>query len=223
MKDLISGKKTSYFSRARAAYFIAGALLVGGLVVATHSAAANPPDDDDLDLDQAAPVLGTPIYGGSGCPIGTARAVAAGNTVSILFDEYIAETRRGRQMARSSCNFAVPVRIPPNTRYSIVQADYRGYARIPRGGSGRFDAEYFFAGEWGPTLTRRLPDGWDDPFLFRDEVRRRIWSRCGGETIVRSNTSIVAEKRFSDSEPEAYMAVDSADVEIKFILTWERC
>lgn len=219
MKDLFSGKKSSYFSKVRAVYFIAGALLVGGLVVATHSAAANPV----LEVD--GPIVGNPEYDGSGCPPGTATVALSPDRdeLSILFREYIAETEEGRQMARKTCNFAVPIRIPSGLRVAVYQVDYRGYRDIPWGGRGEFTRSYFFAGQTGNRTTDTFSDS-SGSFLFRDSVSRLVWSECGNTgTIARSNTSIVARKRSSYSTPEAYMAVDTADAEIRFYLVWESC
>ena len=219
MNQLYSNKKRSHLSSARAISMFAGALLLGGLMVTTSSAAANPV------LEQAGPIVGNPEYDGSGCPPGTASVALSPDRdeLSILFRDYIAETEEGRRMARKTCNFAVPIRVPFGLRVAVYQVDYRGYRDIPSGGRGEFSRSYFFAGQVGDRTTDTFSAS-SGGFLFRDSVRRLVWSECGGTgTIARSNTSIVARKRSADSQPEAYMAVDTADAEIRFYLVWEEC
>jgi hypothetical protein len=173
--------------------------------------------------------LGEPGYGGSGCPDGTVSAILSpdAKTLSILFDEYYAETERGKTRARAACNVAVPVHVPQGLSISLVEVDYRGYAEIPSGGRGEFRVEYFFAGQRGPSRTARFRSNYMDDFLIEDNllIGATVWSPCGADVILRSNSSLIAQKRSRNSEPEAFMVVDSADFEagIQYQLQWRRC
>ena len=89
--------------------------------------------------------LGTPEYGGTGCPAGSASAVLSPNedTVSILFDNYVAEAggQTGRRFDRKSCAIGIPVQVPQGYSVAVFAVDYRGANIVPSGGMNRFNAE----------------------------------------------------------------------------------
>jgi hypothetical protein len=198
-----------------------------GLVASTVFVGA-PVLADDEDEDDALE-LGLPEYGGTGCPEDTVSAVLSDDarSLSVLFDSYVAETEEGVKRSRASCSLAIPLHIPHGLSVSMYQVDYRGFADIPHGGKGQFNAEYFFAGSRGPSTVRTFPSGFSDDFLFRNHVgvEAVVWSRCGSDTIARVNTSITAQKNRAGSPEEAFVAVDSTDVtgEMVFHLRWRTC
>lgn len=164
-------------------------------------------------------------YGGSGCPQGTASVILAGNAVAILFDEYVVATSYGDSMDRKSCNYAIALRVLPGYTVSLTAIDYRGFADIPWGGSGRLYAEYFWAGQSGPVHTRAFPGGYLGDWIEIDFVSAGVWSACGGEVIARNNTSIFVRKSSPTSAQDAELAVDSLDMEagIIYFFDWDAC
>lgn len=173
--------------------------------------------------------LGEPVYGGNGCPSGTASATLSPDQkeLSILFDQYSVEVGgfTGKNNDRKSCNLAIPVYVPAGYSISIYQVDYRGYALIPSGGQGQFNVEYFFAGAQGP-YTRQVYNGpTDRNFLVQHNLAAEalIWTRCGESVNLRINSNVrVKSNRYND---EAYMSVDSADVASRLVyhVQWRRC
>jgi len=172
--------------------------------------------------------LGEPDYGGSGCPDGTVSTILSDDaqSLSVLFDEYIAETDGKRRRARSSCNIAVPVHVPQGWSVSLIGIDYRGYAEIPNKGKGVFSVEYFFAGHKGPKYSKTFKGGYEDDFMIDNDllVGALVWSKCGTDVILRANTSLRTQKR-KTTDWEAYMALDSADFDagILYKLQWRSC
>ena len=79
--------------------------------------------------------LGSPAYGGSGCPRGSAAVALSpdAKSLSILFDNFIVEAGgdSGRRTARKTCNVAIPVHVPQGYSVSILKIDYRGFNSIP--------------------------------------------------------------------------------------------
>jgi hypothetical protein len=165
------------------------------------------------------------IYGGSGCPDGTASVVVIGNTLSMLFDEYIAQTYPGYQTSRVSCNYAVSLRVPAGYTLALIKADYRGFADIPWGGFGSFRAEYFWAGAKGPVYTRHFGPGSFGDWTESDFIGGAIWSPCGADVIARGNTSALARKSSPWSSYEAEVSVDSLDLQagIIYYFAWDYC
>lgn len=164
-------------------------------------------------------------YGGTGCPEGTASVIMIGNTLTILFDDYVASTHQGHQTARKTCNYAVALKINPGYTVALVQIDYRGFANIPFGGFGKLRAEYFWAGHHGPVYQRVFPSGYMNEWKETDFVGGAVWSSCGGEVIARGNTSVLARKSSPYSAYEAELAVDSLDLQAGVIyhFEWELC
>jgi hypothetical protein len=176
---------------------------------------------------QAGIYLGHPGYGGNGCPAGSATTTLSpdGKSLSILFDEFFVEAGGRKRIARKSCNIAIPVHVPQGMSVSIVDVDYRGYVSIPRGGQGKFRAEYFFAGNRGPTFQKRFRGGFDDDYTLSSPLALSalVWSRCGADVNLRVNTSMMV--RSNRQKDDALATVDSADFNAGLVyhLKWKRC
>ncbi|MGE0764773.1 MAG: DUF4360 domain-containing protein [Bdellovibrionales bacterium] len=173
--------------------------------------------------------LGEPSYGGSGCPAGTA-SVSMGfdqKSISVLFDQYLAMAGAGTglQLDRKSCNLAIPVHVPQGYSISVFEVDYRGYAAVPRGASGLFQVEYFFAGQRGPRAQRSFMGPYDRDFNINHGLAAEalVWSNCGEDVILRVNSSIMA--RSNRQMDDVLMSIDSADVQSRLVyhVQWRRC
>ncbi len=173
--------------------------------------------------------LGTPSYGGSGCPAGTVATILSPeeDTLSLLFDSYIAEAGgdTGKRIDRKACALAIPVRVPQGYSVAVFKVDYRGANIIPRGGYGRFSAEYFWAGVRGPTIQRTFTGPYNNDFTLTDELvtRNVVWAPCGQSVTLRVNSSVVVQS--NSYRQQAISSLDSADVSSAVIyhLQWRRC
>ncbi len=137
--------------------------------------------------------VGKPVYGGTGCPQGTADLAMNpdGSDLSILFSRYFAAAggETGRLFDRKACGLAIPIHIPAGLSVSLVRVDYLGFAGVPSGGQAKFGVEYFFAGSHGERIERVFDES-SGEFLLTDEIATGIWSECGADTILRVNTSM---------------------------------
>jgi hypothetical protein len=171
--------------------------------------------------------LGEPVYGGSGCPAGSASVTLTDDrkALSVLFDQYMVQAGDGVSLDRKSCNLAIPVHVPQGYSISIYEVDYRGFASVPRGGMAQFNVEYFFAGSSGPRTRQYFQGPRDRDFLIshRLGVEAVVWSRCGEDVILRVNSNILA--RTNRSQDPAFVSVDSADVNSALVyhVAWKRC
>ena len=172
--------------------------------------------------------LGLPAYGGNGCPQGTADAVLSPDAkkLSIIFDSFMAEAGSmvGKRIDRKACNLAIPVHVPQGLSVSLVKVDYRGYVSVPRRAQARFTANYFFAGQRGPRLSKVFRNV-DDDYLINDSLvlTGEVWSPCGADTILRINSSMLA--RTNRHGDDVLATVDSADLDagLEFHLQWRTC
>ena len=194
---------------------------MGGLVLAGATAFA--------DGAPGGISMGQPILGGSGCPAGTASAVLSpdGNSLSILFDQYQANAGGpgGQRFDRKNCSIAIPVHVPQGFAVSILAIDYRGFNALPAGAESTFDVEYFFAGSQGPGFSKSYYGPLNDDYLFHNDVVATsvVWSACGADVNLRTETSIYVA---TDPQLDQAMAtVDSADVSasVVYALQWKQC
>lgn len=173
--------------------------------------------------------LGTPSYGGPGCPQGTASVNLSPDQsqISILFDQYTlaAGGFTGKTMDRKSCNVAIPVHIPQGYSISIFQVDYRGFNALPAGGSSQFRVEYFLAGMKGPTYTRNFSSMNNGDFTISNTIAAEalIWSACGKDVILRTNSAMAV--RTNSMNQDAQAGVDSIDIDsgLVYHIQWRAC
>lgn len=134
--------------------------------------------------------LGRVASGGNGCP-GTAQAVLSrdGTSMKLIVGGYEAKADGRRSFDRKSCNFTIPVDVPPGKRFAVVSATYNVENDLPAGAQSVLRAEYFFPGTTGGVFER----------TFSGPLRRssslpasvaRLWSPCGADTILRINSSL---------------------------------
>jgi hypothetical protein len=170
--------------------------------------------------------LGVPTYGGTGCPSGTAAVALSGQTLSILYDQFVAEAGgpTGRTFDRKSCNLAIPVNVPNGLSVSIVSVDYRGYNGLPSGANSVFRVEYFFAGGTGPVFNQTFTGPRQQDFTVRNNIvaAANVWSACGQDVILRTNASI---RVTTTGGQQALATVDTTDVNaaIIFHLQYRAC
>jgi hypothetical protein len=102
------------------------------------------PDPGSIHIESIA-------YGGSGCPQGSATSVISEDktNMTMIFQEYIANIGPGVPPTenRKNCQLNVHIRYPASFQYSILSADYRGYALIEKDTLGTLKSSYYFSGD----------------------------------------------------------------------------
>ena len=162
-------------------------------------------------------------YAGNGCPAGSASVVISPDkqSVSVLFDEYIAEAGGPGQRTfdRKKCDVAFGLKIPSGLSVSLIDADYRGFTDLTRGAQATFTRDYFFAGSQGPSLNSRWNGSRSNDFLIKDRlgVLANVWSPCGADVILRSKTAATVRTQRGN---DALMMVDSIDLRAKTVFRY---
>ena len=172
--------------------------------------------------------LGTPGYGGTGCPDGTVSVTLSpdAKSLSLLFDKYQVSVggTTGKSFDRKSCNIAIPVHVPQGLSISILKIDYRGFNRLPQSATSQFNVEYFFAGTRGPAFQRVFRGVLEEDYLINNELRAEaiVWSGCGADVNLRTNSSMRVS---TVSNREAMSSIDSQDVNASIVyqLQWRKC
>ena len=172
--------------------------------------------------------LGTPGYGGTGCPAGTVSATLSpdAKSLSLLFDQYQVTVGgdTGKNFDRKSCNIAIPVHVPQGLSVSVLKIDYRGFNQLPQSASSQFNVEYFFAGTRGPTFQKKFRGPIAEDYLINNSltVEAIVWSGCGADVNLRTNSSMRVQ---TVANREAMASIDSQDVNAGIIyqLQWRKC
>jgi hypothetical protein len=70
-------------------------------------------------------------------------------TMTLIFDAYIASFGPDVKQTenRKNCQLNVDIQYPGGFQYSILSADYRGYASIQKGINGTLKSTYYFSGQ----------------------------------------------------------------------------
>lgn len=178
--------------------------------------------------------VGVPIIGGSGCPSNSASIALLQDpltndvSVTVLFDNYRAETSRTIARDRKSCNVVVPLLVPSGFSTTLMALDWRGNADIGPNAAGQMTASYFWAGSQGPSLSKSFGPNTHGNFLWNNDVGSAsvVRTPCGRQILLRANTNIEVAK-VPRSLPEASIVVDSLDISAKnsliFQLNWQPC
>tara|TARA_B110001454_G_C12723186_1_gene435823 strand:+ start:9703 stop:10311 length:609 start_codon:yes stop_codon:yes gene_type:complete len=174
--------------------------------------------------------LGTPQYGGNGCPAGTASVTLSPSedAISILFDAFSASagSSSGKRVDRKSCNLSIPVTIPQGYSVSVIQTDYRGFNYVPGSGAyTRLNTEYFWAGIRGPMFSKLFTGPQNKDFTTSNGIiaESLVWTPCGASINMRVNSSIMAQSNYRMDQTD--IMVDSADITAGLVyhLQWRRC
>lgn len=174
--------------------------------------------------------LGSPQYGGSGCPAGTASVTLSPNedALSILFDAFSASagSSTGKRVDRKSCNLSIPVTIPQGYSVAVIQTDYRGFNFVPGSGAyTRLNTEYFWAGIRGPIFSKIFIGPQNRDFTTSNGIiaESLIWTPCGASVNLRVNSSVMAQSNYRMEQTD--IMIDSADITsgLVYHLQWRRC
>ena len=71
------------------------------------------------------------------------------SVVTLIFDAYIASIGPGISITenRKNCQLNVELLYPGGFQYSVLSADYRGYAAVQKGITGTLKSTYYFSGQ----------------------------------------------------------------------------
>ncbi|MBY0554946.1 DUF4360 domain-containing protein [bacterium] len=162
--------------------------------------------------------LGVPAYGGTGCPAGTASVSLTDDQsiLSVLFDAFVAQAPlNGASFDRKSCNLRIPVSVGPGYQVALIAFDYRGFAAIPNGGRGSFEARYAYVGQARPAIFRKnFAAGRADNYSLKNELISTSidWTPCstGRDLMMTVDANILAVT--NSAQQATNVSIDSVDV-----------
>lgn len=169
------------------------------------------------------------IVNGSGCPIGTATAIATnsrpGGVVDyfqVTYDDFMVE-KPGK--ARKFCNITLNIKYPSGWSFTVLDVQSDGYAEIQKGVKGQFKMTYEYRGNGRGRTTKRNQRGyWEGDYKFSDEFAHPVYSECGKVYPLNLKTSIKLTGKARNGEP-SILTVDqqSGLLTQLFGIRWRRC
>jgi hypothetical protein len=175
--------------------------------------------------------LGSPAYGGTGCPAGTASVSLTEDqqTLSILFDSFVvqAPTMQNAMFDRKSCNLRIPVRVGSGYQVALIAFDYNGFAAIPSGGRGNFEARYAYVGQARPAIFRKSFGAQIGNYSLKNELISTTvdWTPCstGKDLMMVVDANILAQT--NNRRDATQLSIDSVDVSTGLLYKYQirRC
>jgi hypothetical protein len=183
---------------------------------------------------------------GNGCRPGTYAATLSPDATSLtlLFDDFQAKAGEGgAPIDRKTCNIDIDLDLPEGWSFTLLNAEYRGFADLTAGAQAIHTVGYRFVparGRGAPPPGAAAGRGRDfrmhtfrGPFSDNYTVETSLpidsgahWKTCGGIEPLRIQTSLSTSVPGDDLQKGvALMTLDSVDgrLEQKFRVGWKRC
>ncbi|ORY06369.1 hypothetical protein BCR34DRAFT_590611 [Clohesyomyces aquaticus] len=169
-------------------------------------------------------------YGGTGCPKNSmSYQISQDRTlVTLIFDSYIASIGPGIAVteSRKNCQLNVDITYPGGFQYSVLSADYRGYAAIQKGVTGTLKSTYYFSGQTDQTSTQYDFIGpLTGDYLKHDQADSTsiVWSPCGAEGMLNINSQVRMSS--TNSSATGLLTTDSTDLKFTQVVyvKWQVC
>jgi hypothetical protein len=167
--------------------------------------------------------------------------------VTLIFDAYIASIGPGISVTeqRKNCQLNVDIDYPGGFQYSILSADYRGYASIQKGVSGTLKSTYYFSGQTAQvcafpssldsrivtntlrqtSTTYNFAGPINQDYLKHDEADSTsvIWAPCGATGLLNINSQVRLTS--SNSSATGLLTTDSTDLKFTQVVyvQWQKC
>lgn len=159
--------------------------------------------------------IGTPAYGGNGCPAGTLDIHQnTSGTKILIFPEALQvedPSQQGNRFERKSCGIAIPIQVPAGYQVAM-SATVQGFAHAQNQGELNYSKEIFFAGGVGPKISKTFQQT-SQSFRVTPTLAEPVaWSPCGEDVNLRLNLSLLAKD-------QAMGSVDSMALKVR----WKRC
>ncbi|KAJ4332275.1 hypothetical protein N0V87_008513 [Didymella glomerata] len=205
-------------------WFLALAPLVAAAPALSSFNSGDAPDPGQVKISK----IGT---GGTGCPQGTVSTIISDDrsVVTLIYDSYVASIGPGIAVTeqRKNCQLTLELEYPGGFQYSILSADYRGYANIEKGITGTLKSTYYFASKAPQTSTEYTFNGpVTGDYLKHDEAdsTSTVMSPCGSKgNLLNINSQVRLTS--TNSKATGLLTTDSTDLKFKQVVyvQWKKC
>lgn len=169
------------------------------------------------------------IYGGSGCPQGSLDVdiTSDGKILPITYGKDFAASigpNTDASQSRKNCQLNLDLRFNPGFQYSVLSADYEGFAKLDQGVTGRVKSTYYFSGEQNQVSNSLTFNGpVTGHYLKHDEVEIAVWSPCGSGALLNINTDVALTQTSASAKGLLTANESSAKFTQSVYIKWREC
>ncbi|KAH8659970.1 hypothetical protein BX600DRAFT_513625 [Xylariales sp. PMI_506] len=169
-------------------------------------------------------------YAGSGCGSGSVSGSLSQNSeeLTLEYSSFVAVTGSGIQPSegRKNCQVNLELEVPKNWQFSLLQAEYSGFAFLEDGATGVIGATYYFSGESNQVVTNSTIKGpYIDNYVKIDEIglKKPLWSSCGKEALFNIDSEVSVSPLASSSF--GFLSGDTSSLKFSQVqyLEWRQC
>jgi hypothetical protein len=167
------------------------------------------------------------ISGGSGCPRGTSvsgrisatKPGALPDTLILSFAPFRAVQGPGIASIerRKNCNITIDLAVPQGFSFSLVDAEYQGFANLPRGVKGVQSTTYSFPFSNSATFATVLNGPFRSNYKRTDDVGAAVFSPCSRSVPLSIATQVFLS---GDRTKSASISVKAPQ---RYGIQWRRC
>lgn len=140
--------------------------------------------------------LGTPTYGGTGCPAGLAPQITISKgVISVRYNSFLLQDAAASSVGRANCSIRLPVNINGRFRLAVESIELRAVSRVPAQARLQFHADAGFIGTDAIAVDQTVlgPKGTQNVRLNQrsSSVRR---TPCGEDSMLSLNANMIYTK-----------------------------
>ena len=140
--------------------------------------------------------LGTPAFGGTGCPAGLVPQVTISKgIISVRYNNFLLQDAAASLVGRANCSIRLPININGRYRVGVESIELRGISRVPAQANLKFhaDAGFVGAGQIAVDQTVTGPKGTQNVRLAQraSSVER---TACGADSMLSLNANMIFTK-----------------------------
>ena len=205
------------------------ALVAAGSAVLGIASQAEAQPYELVDAPEGVEIRGL-VYNGTGCPQNSVAGTLSEDrkALELIFGAFTAEASPLGlpSEARKFCQLTVDLDFPQGYSFSLVSADYRGYADLEEKVVGTQTSTYYFTGGFGRSFRTRLVGPFSENYFRRDNLTLEavVWSPCGATRPLNISTQ-AAVSTLASRNGAGLMTVDSLSLVVRqtYGVVWRKC
>lgn len=170
------------------------------------------------------------VYNGTGCPQNSVAGTLSEDkkALELIFGAFTAEASPLNlpSESRKFCQLTVDLAFPQGYSFSLVSADYRGFADLEGNVVGTQTSTYYFTGGFGRSFRTRLVGPFSENYFRRDNLTLEalVWSPCGATRPLNISTQ-AAVSTLAARSGSGLMTVDSLGLVVRqtYGVVWRKC
>ena len=142
--------------------------------------------------------LGTPAYGGTGCPAGLAPQISITNKglLSVRFNDFVLEDAAQSAVGRKNCSIRLPMSIANGYRVAVQNVEFRGILRLPTQTSLQINSDVGFVGTESIKLSQTFDRAQNTQNIrLRGASSQIVSTSCGADAMLALSTNMLYSKQ----------------------------